>query len=234
MSPVYNQGNIGSCTANAFCAAYYFDSGSKVLGSRLFLYYNERLNQKDPINKKTGAITADNGSSLQNGIVCLQKYGLCLETLLPYNTSKFSLKPSHKCYNTALQNKLLTYNNVAQTQVDIQTCLSVGKPIVLGFYVYPSFENVNSLTTGYVPMPDKTSERLLGGHAVLLCGYDMTKTYPANPANPIAYPSGTGVWIIKNSWGTSIGDKGYFYLPLPYLLDPTLTIELWCLSTVSK
>lgn len=233
MTPVYNQGPIGSCTANALCGAYSFMSPSKFLGSRLFHYYNERLDQGDKVNTD-GSITIDNGSTLITGVQCLQKYGLCLETEWRYISQNYWAKPNPSCYANGLSYKLSTYANVQQTQTAMQTSLAAGIPFVIGFYVYASFESNNSLRTGYVPMPVINREQLLGGHAVLVVGYDMTKTYPANPLNPKAFPSGKGVWIIKNSWGKSVGANGYFYLPLPYLSNRSLTIELWCLSSLTK
>ena len=204
MAIVYNQGNIGSCTANALCSAYSFVSPNQYLGSRLFLYYNERLNQGNKISSN-GSIIQDNGSTIINGIRCLQKYGLCSETLLPYNTKTYALKPSPTCYSTGLGYKCTTYSAVLQTLSTLQGCLINGQPFILGFRVYSSFESRNSLLTGYVPMPyvitRGQTDIYLGGHAVLVCGYDLTRSYPANPLNPTACPGGNGVWIIKNSWG---------------------------------
>jgi hypothetical protein len=236
MAIVYNQGNIGSCTANALCSAYTFVSPNQYLGSRLFLYYNERLNQGNNV-RPNGSIIQDNGSTIINGIRCLQKYGLCSEILLPYNTQNYALKPRPICYTTGLGYKCTTYSAVLQTLSTLQGCLINGQPFILGFRVYSSFESRNSLLTGYVPMPYVTtrgqSDILFGGHAVLVCGYDLTRSYPANPLNPTACPGGNGVWIIKNSWGTNVGDRGYFYLPLPYLTNPSLAIEFWSVTAVS-
>lgn len=81
----YNQGNLGSCTANAMVGAYQFIHPS-FMGSRLFLYYNERLIEGTP-GKDTGAYIHD-------GISSLEKTGLCLESAWPYIISKFAVKPS--------------------------------------------------------------------------------------------------------------------------------------------
>jgi len=208
-------------------------SPSNWSGSRLFHYYNERLEQGDRVNSN-GTITADNGSTMKVGIKAIQKYGLCSEIQWPYITEKYSIKPSTNCYSDGLAYNKFTYANVQQTQVAMQTSLAAGIPFMIGFYVFDSFESRNSLLTGYVPLPYSGFERILGGHAVLVVGYDLTKTYPANPLNPKICPSGKGVWIIKNSWGTKVGANGYFYLPLPYLTNRTLTIEIWSLTSVAK
>lgn len=235
MIPVYDQGKVGSCTANALCAAYSFvDSSDVFLGSRLFLYYNTRLRQGSKVNRVTKTIVEDSGSTLINSVKTLQIYGVCSESQWPYIVSRYAMRPPPPCYRNALSYRGTRHYSVQQDLSSIQSTISIGLPILLGFYVFDSFESKNSLITGYIPMPYRQVENVLGGHAVLLCGYDMTKTYPANPLNPTACPSGQGVWIIKNSWGTSAGDHGYFYLPLPYLLDRTITLEMWCLSAVSK
>lgn len=233
MIPVYNQKSIGTCAASSLCAAYSFMSPSKLSGSRLFHYYNERLEQGDSVNPDN-TISSNNGSTLSISIKTLQKYGLCHETQWPYVVTNYQIKPNSSCYSTGLEYKNLTYVNVKQTVTAMQTSLAAGIPFIIGFYVYSSFESTNALLTGYVPLPYNDVEMCLGGHSVLVVGYDLTRTYPANPINPTACPSGKGVWIVKNSWGTSIGASGYFYLPLPYLTNPEITIELWCLSSVAK
>ena len=45
-------------------------------------------------------------------------------------------------------------------------------------------------------------------HAVVIVGWD--DTYSRN--NFKTTPEGDGAWIIKNSWGTSGGDKGFYYV----------------------
>jgi C1A family cysteine protease len=88
-------------------------------------------------------------------------------------------------------------------------------PVVFGFSVYESFESDEVAKTGTVLMPDK-SEQLLGGHAVVLCGYDdETKRF-----------------LVRNSWGEEWGQAGYFTLPYEYVTDPNLASDFWVVQTV--
>lgn len=102
--------------------------------------------------------------------------------------------------------------NIPNDMNAMKNCLNSGVTFVVGFGIYSSFESKSVKMTGYVPMPGPR-DTLLGGHAALVCGYNDRMQ----------------CWILQNSWGTSWGAKGYFYLPYPYLLDSSLSSNLWCL-----
>ena len=206
MPPVYDQGNLGSCTANALCGAFGY-AVPKFMGSRLFLYYNERMLE--------GTVSQDAGAYLSDGIKCLETYGLCPESEWPYNIGRFTVKPSPKCYKDALLERVAKAGNIRNTLADMKHSLSLGLPFVVGFEVYESFESDEVAKTGIVPMP-KPTEQLLGGHAVLVCGYD----------------DGKSMFIVRNSWGTSWGDKGYFYMPYAYLVNSNYTSDLWNITAI--
>ena len=79
--PVYDQGQIGSCTANAIAAALEFDmmrqQQEAFTPSRLFIYYNERLME--------GTVASDAGANIRDGIKSVASVGDCPETLWPYD-----------------------------------------------------------------------------------------------------------------------------------------------------
>lgn len=205
--PIYDQGLLGSCTANALCGLITYNNPT-FFGSRLFLYYNER--------KLENNIPDDTGAYLSDGILSLEKYGICLESDWPYIISQFAVKPPDQCYIDALNHRAIKVSNINNNLTDMKHNLINGSPFVVGIQVYSSFESALVTQTGLVPMPT-ISDTLLGGHAVVCVGYDDDKQH----------------WIIRNSWGINWGDKGYFYLPYDYLVNSSLTSDLWCIDKIN-
>jgi C1A family cysteine protease len=211
---IYDQGQLGSCTANAICGAYEYDEikdygkKSDVLPSRLFLYYNER--------KIEGTVSYDSGATLRDGMKSIVNDGICTEQYWPYDIYKYNVEPPSNCYENATKNKALQYTRLYQQLSQLQTCLANGFPFVFGIKVYDSFESKEVQTTGIVPMPNITSERFLGGHALMAIGYDVEKKY----------------FIIRNSWGVEWGDNGYCYIPFDYLIDRNLASDFWYVGKV--
>ena len=208
MSPIRDQGNIGSCTAFALGGCVEFMSPSKFICSPLFLYYTERFIEN--------TVAIDSGAYLHDGVKCLQNYGVCSEPLWPYITNKFTVKPPIACYTDALKHQALQVRNIRQDEISMNSCLASGIPFVCGIRIYSSFMTRAVATSGNVPMPNTKTEQLLGGHAIAIVGYDNS-----NPKNKF--------WICRNSWGTRWGNQGYFRIPQAYLLNPFLTTDLWCL-----
>ena len=214
MPEVYNQGNIGSCTANAICSAFEFDQMDQGLPSfspsRLFLYYNERL--------KEGTESIDSGASIRDGIKSINKQGICSEAEWPYQVNYFTTCPYKKCYTDAKFHKCLKYKRMDNSNIkDLKHCLSVGKPFVFGFSVYSSFENpmIWNPKVDSMPMPNPNKEKLLGGHAVMAVGYsDKRKCF-----------------IIRNSWGKDWGLDGYFFMPYQFITSNQCD-DFWVVQTV--
>jgi C1A family cysteine protease len=204
-SPIEDQGELGSCTANALAGALeYLETRSGVRYedvSRLFIYYNERVIEH--------TVNSDSGAMLRDGIKTLVKQGACNEALWPYDIRRFTVKPTPACYRDALNHQVTSYRRIANL-AEMRACLASGFPFVFGFVVYESFESARVAKTGVAPMPGR-GERALGGHAVMAVGYDdRTKRF-----------------TVRNSWGTRWGQKGYFTLPYAYLDNPNLARDFW-------
>jgi len=208
---IYNQGNLGSCTANAIGFAFQYDEmkqkeGSEFIPSRLFIYYNER--------NMEGTTGYDAGASIRDGIKSVYNIGVCDEKMWKYDISKFTEKPSIDCYKFAKKHESLKYMRIKQDLESMKQCLMDGYPFVFGASIYESFESENVKKSGMVPMPDK-SEQLLGGHALSVVGYDDSYGF-----------------LVRNSWGDDWGLKGYCYMPYDYLCNTDLVNDLWTIRQI--
>lgn len=209
--PVYNQGELGSCTANAIAAAIEFDRIKQKLSdfvpSRLFIYYNERVIE--------GTVSIDSGAMLRDGIKSVASSGACPEPEWPYDITKFARRPTHRCYSDAKLDRAVSYQSIIQDLNQMKGCLASGYPFIFGFTVYQSFENEEVRRTGHAKLPD-WGERPIGGHAVMAVGYDDAKQW----------------FLVRNSWGAEWGMKGYFTLPYAYLIQPGLSSDFWTIRLI--
>lgn len=206
MPPILDQGDLGSCTAFAVGTGVHFLRKQRKAKpdfnpSHLFIYYNERVRE--------GTVNEDAGAYIRTSIKTVAKDGFCREKYWPYIISKFTKKPTVKAYRDAVKNKAVEYYRIDNTDIDqLKGCLAAGYPFIFGFAIFESIDKADK--TGHIPMPSQ-QEQMLGGHAVICCGYDDS----------------TGNFIIHNSWGTELGDKGYFYMPYQYLTDINLSDDFW-------
>jgi C1A family cysteine protease len=211
--PVYDQGQLGSCTANAIGAAYEFmqvkEGLEDFMPSRLFIYYNER--------QLEGTVGQDSGAMIRDGIKSVNQLGVCAETAWDYDIARFAEEPPQAAYDEASQHQATVYQRVLPVLHQMQGCLASGAPFVFGFSVYESFESEDVARTGEVPLPPR-GERLLGGHAVLAVGYDDSSQR----------------FLVRNSWGTSWGMDGYCTMPYGYLTDPSLARDFWAIDAVEE
>jgi C1A family cysteine protease len=223
--PVYDQGGIGSCTANAIAAAFEYDLKRQqlpdFLPSRLFIYYNERARESH--------ISTDSGAQIRDGIKSVNRQGVCSENDWPYDDApaesdggpwpvgaRATQRPPDQCYKDALEHRATTYQRVIRDLDQFKGCLASGFPFVFGFTVYTSFESQAVSETGVADLPGVDDE-MCGGHAVMAVGYD----------------EGSRRFILRNSWGTGWGMAGYFTLPYQYLLERGLSADFWTLRIVT-
>jgi C1A family cysteine protease len=208
----YDQGQLGSCTGNAIAGAVQFGRRKQkqkpdFVPSRLFIYYNERVIE--------GSVNTDNGAQIRDGIKSVVKQGACSEKTWPYLITKFTVKPPNKAFHEGAKYQVTSYSRLTQVLNQLKGCLASGFPFVFGFTVYDSFESQEVANTGVMPMP-APSEKVLGGHAVLAVGYDE--------------PSQR--FIIRNSWGTGWGQKGYFTMPYAYITQSNYCDDFWTIRLV--
>jgi C1A family cysteine protease len=210
--PVLNQGQLGSCTANAIASVYEFDQMKQKVAkpyapSRLFIYYNERVLEN--------SVAQDSGATIRDSVKAVTKFGAPPEKLWPYKISQFAVKPPAPVFKIGKAHEAVQYERVTQTLAAIKTALAGGFPVVYGFSVYESFESAQVAKTGKVPLP-AASETLIGGHANMLVGYHDASSR----------------FLSKNSWGAAWGLHGYFTIPYEYLANPKLAQDFWVVRAV--
>lgn len=195
---IKNQGGQGACSAFSLVSVIeYFLSkilNKKIDLSEAFVYYNARS-----IKNETDK---DEGSNFSNIIQAIRDNGVCLEELCPYNPDVYNERPTDEAYSEAESRKITEAKNVKINVDDVKSALAQGFPVVISARAFDTYlTNAN----GVLRIPtDKELEEEEKNHAMVVCGYTDKE----------------GFFIVRNSWGTAFGDKGYCYLPYEYFRTP--------------
>lgn len=200
---ISDQGSLSSCVGNAVadsCEAMQIKrSGldpSKVDNlSRLFIYWNARNLDTPP------SVNSDSGSNIRFAFDSIRRYGVPPEHIYPYLSYKVNDRPGWIAYKYAIQNKITAFYRIDATGDErieqIIKALSAGNPVVFGTSIYESFRHVTNNTI----IKLNTNDKYLGGHALILTGWDNTKQ----------------AFELRNSWSKSWGTNGYGYIDVNYI-----------------
>ena len=209
INTILDQGYLGSCVSCVFAQNINMVT-QKINMSRLMHYYCGRAIEES-------SSLDDVGLEIRKAAGIISKYGVCLESVWPYDVTKFNQLPPLTAFKQSNFFRKYTYSFVNQDLNSLKTCLvSTNSPIIFGINVYSSFMTDKVTKTGIVPMPDTSSETLLGGHCILMIGYnDVTQCFTC-----------------LNSWGKGWGANGLFYLPYLYVTDPNLAADFCSLNFI--
>ena len=196
---VYDQGQLGSCTANALAGLFQFLQIKLGLASwvpsRLMLYYGERAIE--------GTVPTDSGANGDDGVTVLATDGVCPEADWPYVVTQFTVDPPPGDWAEATANKRFRLVTIADGDLaGVKASLASGFPVAIGFSVYEEIESDAVAASGILPDPTP-GEPSIGGHEVLLVGYD-------EPSQRFRS---------AELWGAAWGQAGYFTISYAYVGD---------------
>lgn len=221
-SPIEDQGQLGSCTANAAVALVEYMErkafGKHVDASRLFVY---------KVTRNMMRTKGDSGAEIRTALGAIACFGAPPEEYWPYdpspeeNNKRFDQEPTAFCYAFASNFQSIKYlrldpSGLTPDQVldSVKTYLAGGLPSMFGFPAYDEF--MEPLPGGLIayPKPKSTNH---GGHAIVAAGYD----------DDLDLGDGDkGALLIRNSWGTDWGDKGYGWMSYKYVTEG-LALDWW-------
>jgi C1A family cysteine protease len=169
--------------------------------------------------RQLDGFTGDTGAFIRSAMKALRLFGAPPERYWPYVIEKFDDDPSPFAFALAQNWQALKYYRIDTSSRTRPYCLNMMKelivrklPVVLGFRVF-SWGNEE----GEFPLPD-AGQSPRGGHAVMACGFDDDRKIGGSK----------GAFLIRNSWGTGWGNKGYGWLPYGYVLL-YLSSDFWTL-----
>lgn len=189
----HNQKNTSSCVAQSVVKALEIKrvmAGNPHFDlSVLAVYY---LARELMTPKETNE---DAGTYVSHACDVLRRFGVCLEEEFPFDPSNVLKAPSWMVMRNAYLNKISAFFKISSTGNDriemIKSCLRQGHPVVFGTIVG---QNWIKYKNGTLEIPADN----IGRHATVLVGYD-------------------GRFIGENSWGSSWGENGFYYMDPEYL-----------------
>jgi C1A family cysteine protease len=164
---------------------------------------------------------ADDGAQLRTTMAAMAMFGLVPEKYWPYEEHKFNSEPNAFQYSFAQNYQALVYYRLDGQGITkpvllqkIKEHLQMGLPSIFGFTCFSSMDEDEVAKTGKIPFPGR-NEDTDGGHAVMAVGYDDNMVI----VNPLNLKETKGAIMIRNSWSTEWGNKGYGWLPYEFILQ---------------
>ena len=138
------------------------------------------------------------GTTLKAAVDILRKFGAAPEELLPFHiTTAMYTGDDDDFFATAATRKIAAYFNLQRNLPNWKAWLAAHGPILVGLSVDATWDNASAANPNLDTFQPNT---VRGGHAVALVGYRAD-----------------GRFIVRNSWGTGWGDKGFAYASPAYI-----------------
>jgi C1A family cysteine protease len=198
-----DQGQTGSCVgwATAEGVMRYHMVAANRLGKNEQLsprYVWMASKETDQYTQRPETFIEEAGTSLKAAVDICRKYGVVTMALLPFDISTLMhTGPENTFFATAAQRKIAAYFNLQKDLNNWKNWLAMHGPILAGLSVDQTWDNATA-THGNLDTFYPNTVR--GGHAVAVVGY-----------------TATGRFILRNSWSTTWGDRGFGYASAAYI-----------------
>ncbi len=200
-----DQGSLGSCAAWAvgYCAssilAYNkYNNMTAALRSPMFLY-NETFEDGN---------SCTSGRTVYEVLTYVKENGICQYDLMPYYSicdSVYVRAQNNSMFDAGL-NRIVNWGTTTINDVDnLKSILTLGYPIVISFQVNESFYTMWNTDAIWNTIDDNTGT-YIGNHACCIVGYDDVND----------------MFKVMNSWGSTSGDNGYFWITYDMIEENTL------------
>ena len=197
---VADQGSTGSCVGWATADSvlrWHFVKATRLTRDELlsprFVWMAAK--ETDQFVTRPTAFIETEGTSLKAALDVARKFGVVRDSVLPFASGKLYPGRATTFYALATQLKILSYFNLDRNLSNWRTWLATKGPILTRLDVDDTWEDA-AATRG--DLDEYKPETQHGGHAVAIVGYRP------------------GRFIVRNSWGTRWGDKGFAYASLAY------------------
>ena len=210
-TPVKDQGKIGACSAFALVSIFEFilkkNRQSDINLSEQFVYYNSR--------KSKGMSHSDSGSSITEILNSMKQQGVCLEHLFPYNPDNLVQEPPVEAYDDAQTRKIICAKNVKHNLHDIKSAVYEGYPVAITIKIFDSFQPWKGFIR--IPSEQEIQNGKFGYHTMVICGYNDEARF----------------FVVRNSWGSNFGEKGYCYIPYAYFENDSLSSSAFIITEIN-
>lgn len=201
---VGNQSTTGSCvgwaTADGVMRYMLVQAGKLEKSQHLsprFVWMASK--ETDEYTTRPETFVEEAGTSLKAAVEIVRKYGVVLDSLLPFDIHTLMYDGNENAfYAAASMRRASNYFNLGKNLTQWKSWLAGTGPILAGLNVDATWDNAKS-TGGKLDAFQPATVR--GGHAVCVVGYTADR------------------FIIRNSWGTDWGDKGFGYASPGYITD---------------
>ncbi len=199
VTPVKDQSSCGTCwifgTIGAFEARILVEEG------RVFDFSEQNIACcTDPCWVYLHADRCSAGGWSWLAFDTLSKKGAVLETCDPYNVSTINTEPcQEECRPVKMGIDYYIITDDGANINEIKEAIYTSGPVTAAYYHTSSSAYWYPGYIYYYPSCSNSPN-----HLITIVGWDDCIPWPDG--------TGSGAWIVKNSWGTSWGNNGYFYL----------------------